>query len=270
MHLIAKSFSIDDFKNYVQNLKFDEWLPKFVVVHNTSVPTQELYKKWHDKANWTPEQWLHNLASYYAGMGWNGTPHLFVAYDKICVLNDLTFHGTHSPSWNAISWGVETVAEFESEPFDNGVKENLIAALGILHSRIGLDPENYKLGVRGLHFHKEDVNTTHKDCPGKNLIKVDLVQSVVDYMDKNGGAEHLEIPEISQTADTSELTKEELTSIVWVQQKLGFAPDECDGIAGEQTKRAVKLFQEKHNLNVDGIAGPVTRLAIKENSNATV
>jgi len=65
------------------------------------------------------------------------------------------------------------------------VKDNLIACLAILHSRIGLNPADFKLGVRGLHFHKEDVATTHKDCPGKNLIKADLVAAVVAHMNKD-------------------------------------------------------------------------------------
>lgn len=182
MQIVAKSFTIPEFEEYVKSIVFTGWKPQFVVVHNTSVPSQKLYKSWHDKPGWTIEQWLHNLAGYYRGLGWNGCPHLFVGYDKISVLNPLTIHGTHTPSWNKFTWGVETVAEFEQELFDNGVRTNLIAALGILHSRIGLNPVDFKLGVRGLHFHKEDKATTHRDCPGKNLVKADLVKAVNDYM----------------------------------------------------------------------------------------
>ncbi len=261
MKIITESFSISRFEDYADNLKFDGWTPNFIVVHNTSVPNQKLYKSWHERPNWTDSQWLKNLASYYSGMGWKGCPHLFVGYDKIHVLNDLRFPGTHSPSWNKFSWGIETIAEFENEPFEGGVKENLIAALGILHSRIGLNPEDYKLGVRGLHFHKEDKNTTHKTCPGKNLVKTQLIKDVLNYMNDDG--DHIHIPINSHLEDTKQLDRDNrLFDNEWVQKQLnkfGNYNLKIDGILGNNSKEAVKDFQKKNNLKIDGIAGPVTR-----------
>ena len=106
MHIVGKFFKdVELFEAYVSSIRFDGWTPKFVVVHNTSAPTQALYKSWHDRKDWTQEQWLKNLASYYSGLGWNGCPHLFVAYDGIGVLNDLTYPGTHSPSCSPIVTG---------------------------------------------------------------------------------------------------------------------------------------------------------------------
>ena len=67
----------------------------------------------------------------------------------------------------------ETVGEFEREPFAGPVKDNLIAALAILHAAAGLSPLPYGRGVRGLHFHKEDPVTTHKSCPGRHMVKPD-------------------------------------------------------------------------------------------------
>lgn len=264
MHLNIRVFKhVEDFKNHVENLNLS-WRPSFIVVHNTSVPTQELYKSWHSKSNWTQEQWLKNLASYYAGLGWNGCPHLFVAYDAICILNDLKFSGVHSPSWNKISWGVETVAEFNYELFDNGVQTNLIAALGVLHSKLGISPDTLK-------FHKEDVRTTHKECPGKNLNKQSLIMNVKNYMKQDEGLGEVHgIPEHVQTAETDNLSLEELTSIKWVQQylnKCGFSLT-VDGIVGSQTIAAVKKFQEQNSLKIDGVAGPITRLVLKGVNNA--
>lgn len=267
MNNIYKFFSIDQFKDYIYKIQFNGWTPNFVVVHNTSSPTQALYKSWHNRPGWTNEQWLRNLASYYAGMGWQGCPHLFVGYDGINVLNDLTIHGTHSPSWNKFSWGVETVAEFDQEPFDDGVRTNLVAALAIMHSRIGLNPADFKLGVRGLHFHKEDVHTTHKDCPGKNLVKQDLINEVLAYMNKDEPIVHPHISEDVHTVDASYLTNGEMTSTEWLQHMLNV---KCgtklieDGKMGDKTKQAVSNFQSRiANLKVDGIAGPITRLALK-------
>lgn len=267
MNLICKSFSIEAFKDYVENLKFNGWTPNFIVVHNTSVPNQQLYRDWHKKPTWTMEGWLKNLASYYASLGWKGCPHAFVGYDRIGVLNDLTIHGTHTPSWNKYSWGVETVAEFQNEPFDNGVKDNLVSALATLHSRIGLNPADFKLGVRGLHFHKEDVETTHKDCPGKNLVKSDLINDVVAYMNKDDPVGHPEISIAAHTVDTNDLSLFELTDISWLQLTLNKKRNaglRVDGKLGDKTKEAVKDFQKFMKLKlIDGIAGPVTRKALK-------
>lgn len=268
MQLVAKSFTIPEFENYINGLRFNGWIPNFIVVHNTSSPTQKLYKDWHNRKDWTPEQWLKNLASYYAGLGWNGCPHLFVAYDKILVLNDLTVHGTHTPSWNKFTWGVETVAEFEDELFSEGVKENLIAALAILHSRIGLNPLDFKLGVRGLHFHKEDIATTHKSCPGKNLIKSELIENILAYMNKDDPVNHhAAISEAAHTANTINLSLYELTDMKWLQGNLNAkcnAGIKVSGILDDPTKKAVENFQTKYKLNVDGVPGPLTRKKLKE------
>lgn len=274
MNLVIKSFTIEEFKNYVDTINLDAWKPKFPVVHNTSAPTQAQYKGWHSRPGWTPEQWGRNLASYYAGLGWNGCPHLFVGFDKILVLNSLNAHGTHTPSWNKISWGIEAAAEFDNEPFDDGVKTNLIAAIAILCHKAEFNPAEYQLGVSGIHFHKEDHGTTHTHCPGKNLVKADFVAAVVDYMNVNFGTKiiapafepvHVTIRDAVATADTNHMSIEELTSIKWVQVQLNRLGEKLivDGSVGKKTKEAVQRFQHKMWLTADGIAGPVTRKVLK-------
>jgi hypothetical protein len=179
--IVGKSFTTPlAFENYVDGLLFNLWRPRFVVVHNTSAPDLKTYA-----AHWTrtypisDEQWMINLVGYYRDQQhWSGGPHLFVTPRSICVFTPLTGPGTHSPSWNSVSWGVETVGEFETDPFDNGVRDNLVAALAILHSKAGLQLLPYQLGVKGLHFHKEDPATSHRNCPGKNMVKVDLLSRV--------------------------------------------------------------------------------------------
>lgn len=193
--IVGKSFTSDAFETYVSTLKFGAWRPRFVVVHNTSAPD---LKKWAEWQTRTPPidgpRWAQNLVGYYRDeQHWSAGPHLFVTPAGIVVFSPLTGPGTHSPAWNSITWGVETVGEFEREPFAGPVKANLIAALAILHAAAGLQPLPYSRGVRGLHFHKEDPVTTHKSCPGKNMIKPALIASVeAEILRRHPGGGHPE------------------------------------------------------------------------------
>ncbi len=49
------------------------------------------------------------------------------------------------------------------------------------------------------------------------------------------------------------------SAVRMIQQELGIS---ADGVFGEQTERAVKRFQRRHNLEPDGIVGPLTRGAL--------
>lgn len=273
MQIVARKFTHDGFKAYLDGLKIAPWA-KFVVVHNTSTPDIALYHQWEKRPGWTAEQWLRNLTSYYAGMGWNGTPHLFIppTPDTILVLNSLLVHGTHTPSWNEFSFGVETVGEFEREPFGDPTRANLIAALATLHEKTGLTPLPYSLGQRGLHFHKEDAHTTHRTCPGRNMVKTDLVAGVVAAMGGTVPAPidpHThDVPLQAQEADTAGMSIQELTSVKWLQAMLNrWKPAlglSVDGTRGKNTTDAVKLFQTALHLTADGIPGPVTRSTLKK------
>jgi hypothetical protein len=191
--IVGRKFSAPDFDAYLRTLKFDAWRPAFVTVHNTSSPTRALYASWQKRSPpVTMEKWLQNLVGYYRDQQhWSAGPHWFVADDGIGVFTPPTHPGVHTPSWNAVSIGVETVGEFELEPFDGAVRDNLIASLASIHSVLGLHPEEFKLGVRGLHFHKEDVRTTHQSCPGHRMVKADLIVAVVAKMADMHPGEHV-------------------------------------------------------------------------------
>lgn len=297
MNIVGKGFTIPQFRHYVEGLQFTGWTPNFVVVHNTSAPDLKLYSQWQQRKDWTGEQWMRNLAAYYSGMGWKAGPHLFVAPDFIWVLTPLTQRGTHSPTWNSFTWGVETVGEFEREKFEGSpTQANLVGALAILHERVGLNPADYKRGVRGLHFHKEDPKTTHKTCPGKNIVKAKLVLDVVVAMAASDPGAHVHVPESAATnaanfdirtpariqeclndwfsetkSDwrTAKIDVKKLNTavrkIVAQHQKQGFTPLRVDGVIGNLTKAAVALYQSEHPpLVVDGIAGPLTRLRLAQ------
>jgi hypothetical protein len=189
--IVGKSFAPDEFEKYIGTVKFNVWRPRFVVVHNTSVPNRSTWDGWQTRhPPITDEKWAKNLEGFYKRQGWSGCPHLFVTPAGILVMNHLHRHGTHSPSWNTISWGVETVGDFESDPFTGAIKDNLVAALAILHTAAGLQLMPYERGRHGLHLHKEDPNTTHRKCPGKNLVKADLIKAVEAEIVRRSSGEH--------------------------------------------------------------------------------
>lgn len=263
--IVGRGFARDEFEAYVAEIKMNAWRPSFVVVHNTSAPSARLYDQWRARPNWSGEQWLRNLESYYNGLGWSAGPHLFVAPDKIWAFTPLSMRGTHSPAWNSVSWGVETVGEFENENFDGDVRDNLISALATLHAFAGLHPSDYAIGVRGIHFHKEDPVTTHKSCPGRNMVKADLVAAVEAEIQARNGGGHIHVSNRVQLAKTEKLAAAgNLTDDTWLQARLKAygARLTLNGQLDESTKLAVQKFQEKHNLKVDGIPGPLTRLAL--------
>jgi hypothetical protein len=170
--IVGKGFTASEFETYVHGIELGEWKPEFIVLHNTSEPR---ISQWHT----TPgAQRMINLQSYYRDQqGWSAGPHLFVADDLIWVFTPLTVPGVHAPSWNEVSWGVEMVGEYEDEPFDFGsgavVRDNAVSALATLSVKAGLDSHS-------LRLHKEDPRTTHKECPGKNVDKADMIQRVHD------------------------------------------------------------------------------------------
>lgn len=287
MNIVGRKFTHAEFQTYLDNLKITPWA-KFVVVHNTSVPDIALYKTWEKREgrykNWSPEQWLKNLASYYSGQGWSSGPHLFIppTPDTILVLSPLTARGTHSPSWNGFSLGVETVGEFEREAYTDLTQKNLVAALAMLHKKFGLRPDGFILGTSaqpgsGLHFHKEDPKTTHKTCPGRNINKDKLVSDVLVAMNPVKATtspvapqqDHShEVPVASQEVDTSKLNSVELMSVYWLQAALNlWSPSlglVVNGVRDTKTITAIRLFQTSHGLVADDIGGPVTRVALKK------
>lgn len=272
--IVNKFVDVAGFQAHVDGLSFSGWRPSFVVVHNTSEPDLKTYADWRahpeKHGDWTPTTWMGNLASYYKNLGWSGGPHVFVAPDGIYLFTPLTMPGTHSPAWNARTWGVETIGEFESEPFAGSPSAaNLVAVLAILHSAIGLDPAAYRFGQSGIHFHKEDPVTTHKECPGKNMVKADLVQAVVSAIHGVHPGDKIEVPAAVHTTPNTPVavTNKFSTSNQWLQamlNRLGATPQlNLDGDYGPATKQAVLWFQGRTTgLVQDGDAGPLTRLAI--------
>lgn len=177
--IVGKGFTASEFKDYVQTVHLITWRPQFTVLHNTYIPK---LADWHDVPG---ERRMRNLQSYYRdAQRWSAGPHLFVADDLIWVFTPLDTPGVHSPSWNAISWGVELVGDYSAEQINSAVQANAASALAALHALAGLHPDALKL-------HKEDPKTTHKNCPGLNIVKNDVINLVSAALEVSFPGEHV-------------------------------------------------------------------------------
>lgn len=188
---VKKDFDQDGFREYVARLRFGAWRPSLIVWHNTAAPSLAQWMKSaaaDAKAGRTPGiSRINALENYFwKQKGWSGAPHLFVAPDRIWVFNPLTAPGTHSPSWNSRSIGIEMCADFDREDDDSGdglkVRNNTIFATAILCETFGLDP------VHAIKLHREDPHTTHA-CPGQDFAR-DKLQAVASVVALMSGGEH--------------------------------------------------------------------------------
>jgi hypothetical protein len=167
--VIGEKFSPADFDSYCHHLKAAAWRPQFVVIHNSGDPT---FADWHTVSGAAR---MRGLTSYYRDdKHWSAGPHLFVADDGIWIFTPVSTPGVHSPSWNAISWGMEIVGDYDHEVLRDDVKHNAISALTTLHRISGwIEPH--------LKLHKDDPKTDHKHCPGVNVNRVEF-ETKVQFM----------------------------------------------------------------------------------------
>jgi len=179
--IVGESYSPEEFENYCCSLQWTGWRPSFIVLHNTGNPTLA------SRPNGYTSEHIPNLVHYYRDqMRWSAGPHLFIDDRQIWVFTPLTLSGVHSPSWNALAFGVEMLGDYDAESFDSGrgleVQKKAIAACATLSSVLGIDCDTMRL-------HREDPRTTHA-CPGKNVHKSDFIQSVKDLLvERNAGGD---------------------------------------------------------------------------------
>ena len=179
--IIGNSYQPAEFDNYCHQLQWNAWRPSFIVLHNTAIPSLA------DRKNGFTKQHINNLEAFYRDkQKWKAGPHLFIDDHQIWVFTPLTLSGTHSPSWNKVSLGIEMLGDYQKEPFDKGrglkVRRNTVAAIATLCAVLGLE-------VQSLRLHREDPLTTHA-CPGKNVPKFEIIQEVQDLIVSRHAGEH--------------------------------------------------------------------------------
>lgn len=172
--IVNRAYSTDTVGAYLRTLNRPAFA-KFIVLHNTGAPSLATYRGYANRANPISDaQWLRNLEGFYRDQQhWSAGPHWFVTPndDGLLAFTPSTHPGVHSPSWNSESLGVEMVGDYETEPFDAGVHRNVVALLAELHIWLAISPDT-------IRFHREDKATTHKDCPGKHVVKATIIADV--------------------------------------------------------------------------------------------
>lgn len=206
---VGKCFATaEQFLDYLDGIQFGAWRPRFVTMHHSGGPNLKTWRAWQTRAKpVTDEQWMKNLAHYYgspppigpADGPWRSGPHFFFTPKHFCVLSPPTARGVHAKSFNAVSWGVECVGDFDSDPFDGEIRDRYIEGLACLHIATGLQLDPFERGVRGLHFHRDDPQT-RKTCPGLKVKKPDVIALVKAKMvAMTGGGDHEDDKPIAPT-----------------------------------------------------------------------
>lgn len=173
----GKNFTREGFAARMDALRWDgAFKPQGIILHNTAAPSLAQWAETGDRHI----QRIANLKSYYQGLGWHSGPHWFISRNHITEFMNPTTRGTHSPSFNATHFGIEMVGDYDREEFNSGdgalVRDNAVFVMAYLCKRFGWDP------ARAIKLHKEDPKTTHA-CPGKKVVKADVVDAVRRAMD---------------------------------------------------------------------------------------
>lgn len=174
MEIDGRVMTPKEFVEYVEGLEFFP-LPSRIFLHHTWKPTRD---------DWRGRDSIMAMKSYYERQtwrdsdgqlheGWTAGPHLFVADDGIWLFSDLRYDGVGVYGHNYRSRHLEMVGNYDEKLPADATLENTIAALGILHERLGLN-------IQELNFHR-DFST--KSCPGWAVQKQWIIPQVANWID---------------------------------------------------------------------------------------
>jgi|GEM_PF-950451 len=175
MKIDGRVMGVDEFVRYVEGLEFAHPLPTRIFLHHTWKPTPETWrgrstilgmKAYYEKQLWTDSQGrVHE--------GWTAGPHLFIAPDGIWLFTDLCQDGVGAYGHNYRTRHIEMVGDYDAALPSGAVLDQTVAALGILHERLGLD-------IRKLNFHRDFSN---KSCPGRAVTKEWIIPKAAAWIE---------------------------------------------------------------------------------------
>lgn len=172
----GKVFDRSSFPAHVLALRWVDWHPIGICLHNTGAPT---LAQWSESGP-AHDQRIANLERYYQGLGWHAGPAAFVSRSHITEFSGFTAPGVHSTCFNHTHIGVEMAGDFSTEAFSTGdgalVRDTAIFTLATLMLALKLKPDS-------LVFHRDCV-ADHHACPGKNVDKADFTRRLAASMDR--------------------------------------------------------------------------------------
>jgi hypothetical protein len=269
-------FTRDEFRAYVDGLKFVGWAPRMPYLHNTGVPS---LRQWLAMGATPQERWGGNLNRYYEGMGWHAGPHAVACPDYIWTLCDFTKPGVAQSCSNSAAWAIEMVGNYEvgGDDFATGdgakVRDNAAFAIAVVAEAVKWpDLADYNFNERGLHFHR-DCKADHHACPGSKVARADMLARIAAFRAEIAGKPVVRAPPAPRAAtNKADRLGNAPAAVVIVSaedvqaalNRLGYGPIKVDGSYGPRTQEAVKAFQGKNGCSVDGWVGDETRTAIIE------
>ena len=174
LEIDGRVMSAGEFVAYVETLEFVPPLPTRVFLHHTWRPTRAEWRGIDSilamKAYYEQQIWEDSHGQLHEG--WTAAPHLFVADDGIWLFSDLRRDGVGVYGHNYRSRHIEMVGNYDQQLPSGPTLTNTIAALGILHERLGLDTAD-------LNFHRE---FSTKSCPGWAVYKGWIVPQVAEWV----------------------------------------------------------------------------------------
>ncbi len=174
MEIDGRVMTPKEFVEYVEGLNFSP-LPSRVFLHHTWKPTRDDWRGRDSimamKAYYERQIWQDSDGQLHEG--WTAGPHLFIADDGIWLFSDLRYDGVGVYGHNYRSRHVEMVGDYDEQLPSGATLENTIAALGILHERLGLD-------IQELNFHRDFAT---KSCPGRAVKKQWIIPKVAEWIE---------------------------------------------------------------------------------------
>ena len=171
--MIKRGGTVEQFLRYLHDEvkpQMGSFNPSMIVLHNTDKPRQSNWPGRVEHSDGTveiltPQKRLDNMSVSWTASHFSAAPHLMLPPDGLVwALWPLWKIGTHSPKWNKISWGIETVGNFDLEIPTPALLHTLPIVGAGLCKLGGIKPDKDT-----IKLHKQDPITTHTNCPGVNL-----------------------------------------------------------------------------------------------------
>ncbi|GEM_PF-7002828 len=198
--------------------------PQRIVLHHSGASADQTVEQIHN---------YHINHNGWLGIGYNA---LVDKNGNVFWSRGIEYVGAHCKGYNETSVGICAIGNMETGQMPEKQKTSII--------KLVQDIKTFYPSITTVCGHKELAAT---DCPGKNYPLEEI---------KNSKAQAI-VKETKQTLKFGSRGNEVKT----LQQMLishGVNPGKVDGIFGKNTEKAVKEFQTKEGIVVDGIVGKIS------------